>query len=272
MNTLKLNVAQLSLEREGERRQVKGIAYGGGVLSYHGNHIVIDLASLQTKDAKIPLLHNHDGNRHVGFGKLSIVDNQLLIEGTLLSNTFAAEIIQAADEGFVWQMSVHVESGRVLNKGKGDVVNGHTLAVDEVLVFSDGVIREVSFTPIGVDASTSATVLSLCLEKGKTMNEEMKNKDEQIARLTAELSQKEQQLAELEVKMQSEKQAARLSQLEALGIKRERALTLSQASDDVYSAMTQQFALHTKQQAILSADYASSAVEDAPRNNPLLRD
>ena len=180
MNGITLGVLRLSLD---ERRKVKGTAYAGGVLSYYGDHIAIDLDSLQFSGKQIPLLHNHDRDRCVGYGWLAREGKALTVHGEMLSNDHAAEIIKAADDGLEWQMSVHIEAGRVLTRHAGDMVNGEALAVDDVLVMTDGVIREVSFTPTGVDADTSASILSLSLTKEIPMNKPDNTPDERDARI-----------------------------------------------------------------------------------------
>ena len=144
MSGITLHIARLSVD---SRRKMHGIAYSGGVLYYCGDHIAIDLDTLRFDGRQVPLLHNHDRNRYVGFGWLTREGNALAVNGEMLTNEHADAIIQAADEGLEWQMSVHIESDRVLTRHAGDVVNGQALDVDDVIVFANGIVREVSFTP-----------------------------------------------------------------------------------------------------------------------------
>lgn len=257
MNGITLGVLRLSLD---ERRKVKGTAYAGGVLSYYGDHIAIDLDSLQFSGKQIPLLHNHDRDRCVGYGWLAREGKALTVHGEMLSNDHAAEIIKAADDGLEWQMSVHIEAGRVLTRHAGDIINGEALAVDDVLVMTDGVIREVSFTPTGVDADTSASILSLSLTKEIPMNKPDNTPDERDARI-----------AELEAKLAQQQTETRLKELKALGIDGDSAATLAKAPDDVFVALTAQFALQNKQQAVLGANYSGGEDEEQRRPNPLLK-
>lgn len=259
MSGITLSIARLSVD---ERRKMRGVAYAGGVLSYFGDNIAIDLDSLKFDGKQIPLLRSHDRDRVVGYGHLMREGNALIVEGEMLNNDHASEITSAADEGLEWQMSVHIESRRTLTRNAGDVVNGQVITVDEVTVLADGVIREVSFTPTGVDADTSARILSLSLKSNQEpdMNKEL---EQQVATLSAENETLKQQLAE-------QATAAKLAQLSALGVEGERAAKLAKADDDTFAALVEQIQLSAKQSAVLSASYEGGTTETT-RQNPLLK-
>lgn len=259
MSGITLSIARLSVD---ERRKMRGVAYAGGVLSYFGDNIAIDLDSLKFDGKQIPLLRSHDRDRVVGYGHLMREGNALIVEGEMLNNDHASEITSAADEGLEWQMSVHIESRRTLTRNAGDVVNGQVITVDEVTVLADGVIREVSFTPTGVDADTSARILSLSLKSNQEpdMNKEL---EQQVATLSAENETLKQQLAE-------QATAVKLAQLSALGVEGERAAKLAKADDDTFAALVEQIQLSAKQSAVMSASYEGGAAPET-RPNPLLR-
>ena len=276
MSGITLHIARLSVD---SRRKMHGIAYSGGVLYYCGDHIAIDLDTLRFDGRQVPLLHNHDRNRYVGFGWLTREGNALAVNGEMLTNEHADAIIQAADEGLEWQMSVHIESDRVLTRHAGDVVNGQALDVDDVIVFANGIVREVSFTPTGVDADTKATILSLSLNKEAIMpkddnqnaqlSADIAAKDAQIVQLSADVAAKDARIAELEQQIESDRTTARLSQLKALGVDDTRAATLAKADADTYAALVDQLQLSDKQQAVLGTSYDGG--EPQQRKNPLLR-
>ena len=276
MSGITLHIARLSVD---SRRKMHGIAYSGGVLYYCGDHIAIDLDTLRFDGRQVPLLHNHDRNRYVGFGWLTREGNALAVNGEMLTNEHADAIIQAADEGLEWQMSVHIESDRVLTRHAGDVVNGQALDVDDVIVFANGIVREVSFTPTGVDADTKATILSLSLNKEAIMpkdnnqnaqlSADIAAKDAQIVQLSADVAAKDARIAELEQQIESDRTTARLSQLKALGVDDTRAATLAKADADTYAALVDQLQLSAKQQAVLGTSYDGG--EPQQRKNPLLR-
>lgn len=266
MSGITLSIARLSVD---ERRKMRGVAYAGGVLSYYGDNIAIDLDSLQFNGRQIPLLHNHDRDRVVGYGHLMREGNALIVEGEMLNNDHASEITSAADEGLEWQMSVHIESSRTLTRNAGDVVNGQAITVDDVTVLADGVIREVSFTPTGVDADTSARILSLSLksDKEQPMNKEL---EQQVATLSAEKANLAAENETLKQQLAEQATATKLAQLSALGVDGERAAKLAKADDDTFAALVEQIQLSAKQSAVMSASYEGGAAPKT-RPNPLLR-
>lgn len=266
MSGITLSIARLSVD---ERRKMRGVAYAGGVLSYYGGNIAIDLDSLKFDGKQIPLLRSHDRDRVVGYGHLMREGNALIVEGEMLNNGHASEITSAADEGLEWQMSVHIESRRTLTRNAGDVVNGQAITVDDVTVLADGVIREVSFTPTGVDADTSARILSLSLKSNQEpeMNKEL---EQQVATLSAEKASLAAENETLKQQLAEQATAAKLAQLSALGVEGERAAKLAKADDDTFAALVEQIQLSAKQSAVMSASYEGRAAPET-RPNPLLR-
>ena len=266
MSGITLSIARLSVD---ERRKMRGVAYAGGVLSYYGDNIAIDLDSLKFDGKQIPLLRSHDRDRVVGYGHLMREGNALIVEGEMLNNDHASEITSAADEGLEWQMSVHIESRRTLTRNAGDVVNGQAITVDDVTVLADGVMREVSFTPTGVDANTSARILSLSLKPNPEpeMNKEL---EQQVATLSAEKETLAAENETLKQQLAEQATAAKLAQLSALGVEGERAAKLAKADDDTFVALVEQIQLSAKQSAVMSASYEGGAAPET-RPNPLLR-
>lgn len=266
MSGITLSIARLSVD---ERRKMRGVAYAGGVLSYFGDNIAIDLDSLKFDGKQIPLLRSHDRDRVVGYGHLMREGNALIVEGEMLNNDHASEVTSAADEGLEWQMSVHIESRRTLTRNAGDVVNGQAITVDDVTVLADGVIREVSFTPTGVDADTSARILSLSLksDKEQPMNKEL---EQQVATLSAEKANLAAENETLKQQLAEQATTAKLAQLSALGVEGERAAKLAKADDDTFAALVEQIQLSAKQSAVMSASYEGGAAPET-RPNPLLR-
>lgn len=157
---MQLLLSTLNIEQKGKIRKFSGIANSGKPFIYSGKRTIVDLASLMLSD-KVPALLLHDRVARVGFGALSIENGQLKIDGTLLSNDHANAIAADADAGFPWQMSAHINAGKVVAINKGDTItiNGHTIE-GEIQILYDCTVPEVSFTPTGVDSHTSAIILS----------------------------------------------------------------------------------------------------------------
>lgn len=157
--------AKFALDGEGQaaKRKFSGIAYSGDVISNHwywGN-VVFELASI-TVPEKMPALIDHDRGCRAGYVTASRIEaDGLRMDGTLLSNEHGKSVASDSDEGFPWQMSVHIDPGRVeeIMPGVKATINGkeHT---GPLCVFKDSVLREVSFTATGWDSKTTATAMS----------------------------------------------------------------------------------------------------------------
>lgn len=140
-------------------RQFSGVANSGKPFNYYGARVIVDLENLSFAD-KVPALVEHERSKRAGFGTLSVKNNQLMINGTLLDNDFGNEVADDADAGFPWQMSAHViaENEENLTGNSTAVVNGQTVTAP-ITILRNCRIPEVSFTPTGVDSETSAVIL-----------------------------------------------------------------------------------------------------------------
>jgi hypothetical protein len=85
----------------------------------------------------------------------------LTVSGNLLSNEYGTAVATESDEGFPWQMSIHIEPGSIeeVLQGSNTMVNGRSFA-GPITVFKNSKIVEVSFTATGWDANTSAAAMS----------------------------------------------------------------------------------------------------------------
>jgi hypothetical protein len=152
-----------SAEGSSGPRRFRGIAYSGLPMSHPWwGVVVIDLSSTAAKE-QTPALIDHDRAQRAGFAKLEISEGGIEVaEGTLLSNAHGQAVAADSDDGFPWEMSVHVEPGSVeeLKAGAKATVNGREIS-GPASIFRNNRIREVSFTPTGVDDQTSAAAMSL---------------------------------------------------------------------------------------------------------------
>lgn len=140
-------------------RTFSGVAHSGKPFVYKGQRAIVDLSTLSHKDA-VPALLLHDRAARVGVGRLAVGADGLTISGTLLDNEHGKQVAAEADQGFPWQMSAHIDPARVesLPAGKTASVNGQTVT-GPILILRNSDVREVSFTPTGVDKNTHAAVL-----------------------------------------------------------------------------------------------------------------
>lgn len=182
------------------KRTFSGVANSGKAFGYGSYQLVVDLHNIKIKP-KTAVLVEHNPHKAAGVAVLSVNQGVLYANGTLMNNEHGRYIAEAADDGFPWELSVHVDAARYeeVSAGSTVVVNGNEL-IGPVIVMRDCAIREVSFTPVGVDSQTNAIVLSdnspvtfqfsATNQKGNTMTDEEKQKmadlEKQVADLTAE--------------------------------------------------------------------------------------
>jgi hypothetical protein len=144
-------------------RRLEGVAYSGGVISPHSywGAVIFDLSTLELPE-RVPVLVDHDRAQRAGWASLAVRNGALEItEGQLLTNATGQAVAADADQGFPWQMSVHIEPARIeeIQTGASAVVNGRTVT-GPAFVFRQSRIREVTVTPTGADHRTSAQVFS----------------------------------------------------------------------------------------------------------------
>ena len=146
--------------KDGALNKFAGVAYTGDILT-HGfwEHVAFELSSIHPPQ-KLPMLIGHDRDKNAGFSEsITVDDSGIQVSGKLLSNEDGKRIAADAAEGFPWQMSVHIVPDEIVQVKAGYEVNGRTFKADGV-VFRNSTIREISFTPTGVDAGTSTEVFS----------------------------------------------------------------------------------------------------------------
>lgn len=169
------------------KRRFDGVAYSGDLVTGHWywRAVVFDLSSTQAAK-NVPALIEHDRSRRCGFGSLTIGPD-IKINGQLLSNQHGKDVAQDADDGFPWQLSVHIEPGSIeeVAAGTTTTVNGRTFS-GPLTVFRNNTIREVSFTPTGADDQTSARVFSRSTQP-QPKEPAVADKNDETAALRAEV-------------------------------------------------------------------------------------
>lgn len=150
-------------------------AYSGGLIPKLEDiefPVVFDLATM-SKAPNVPLLFNHNPQDIVGHSESITIDkvNGVTAVGVISGIGFRAKEINAtAGNQFPWQMSIGQLAGYMefVKKGETVVVNGRSF-VGPLFVARNGVIRELSFCPMGADANTLATLIASLNLKGNVM-------------------------------------------------------------------------------------------------------
>lgn len=140
--------------------ELEGIAYSGGIIPMHGpyQNLVVDVATLKIAKKKTPILRDHMTSLVSGHGEVTIDGNDVKIKGKLSKKSaHGLEIMQLAEEGFEWEMSLGVYEGTI-EEVKDVEINGHQLSHGFVL--RNGLLREVSIVALGADMNTNAQIFS----------------------------------------------------------------------------------------------------------------
>lgn len=140
-------------------------AYSGAVFEHaFFGPTVIDVAGVKVPEDGIPLYRQHDPNLYVGRSTKVELADAIDVRGYLFVGVPAAdEVARISDQGGKWQASVRAEPNldRIDFVGAENTatVNGREIQ-GPVAVWRETYLREASFTPRGVDSSTSGVALS----------------------------------------------------------------------------------------------------------------
>jgi len=226
--------------KKNRKRKFRGTAYSGQPLRHpYWGVVAFDLSTTEANDPT-PVLVDHDRAKRAGFATLSIGSSIQIEDGTLLDNEQGQAIAAESDAGFPWQMSVHIEPGSIehIESGVTAEVNGHTVQ-GPAYIFRNNLIREVSFTPTGVDHNTSAAAMSAGATAAgnpesthpEDSNMELEELKQQINDLKASLEQ-----AQNEAKAAAER--AEKAEQELATMRRKARLS---AVKDLFSALGREF-------------------------------
>lgn len=215
----------------GKLRTFSGVANSGKPFGYGAVKMILDFDGIAIKP-KTAVLLEHNPHKGAGVATLSVdaISGCLNANGVLVDNEFGRYIAELSDNHFPWEMSVHVDAKRYDEIAAGEklTVNGHEV-MGPIMVMRDCAIREVSFTPVGVDGATSAVVLSngaavsfQYSQSQPTQTEQPSmtmSAEEQAAfdALKAELAELKAENAQLKKQQKKDKAEAKLS---AAGFKR----------------------------------------------------
>lgn len=207
----KINPVPIITSMETKKRQFAGVAYSGGMIKGHGywDAVIFDLSTTKAANDKIPVLIEHDRDQRAGFASLDIMPDKIEVkDGILLNNEHGKAVALESDEGFPWQLSIHIKPGRIeeLQAGSSTIVNGQAITGSAV-IFRDNMIREVSFTPTGADHQTHAQAFSASnqnLNQGEIGKmDELKQLKDEIEGLKASVAASEGKATAAETRAQA---------------------------------------------------------------------
>lgn len=200
-----LSAVDIVPQVEGDKKRTfKGTAYGGGRVDGHWfwgrNGVVFDLEGIEIP-TPTPLLEEHFSTSRVGVVKEVGINQNITVTGDFLRNAKAREVVDDADDGYPFQMSMFIDPGSVEEVGQGVnvVVNGQTFT-GPVAVFRNNRIREFTICSTGADRTTSVNAFSA---KPGTKNQPTEDTDVtelEKAQAAQKQAEKERDVAQEELK------------------------------------------------------------------------
>lgn len=160
------DVSLAAADAGGKTRHCKmSPAYSGAVFEHpFFGPTVIDVAGVKVPGDGVPLYRQHDPSLYVGRSTEVNLADAIDVRGFLFVGVEAAdEVARISDQNGKWQASIRAEPNLdkidFIGAESSVAVNGKQIA-GPVAVWRESHLREVSFTPRGVDSSTSAVALS----------------------------------------------------------------------------------------------------------------
>lgn len=148
--------------------------------------VVIDLAGLVPAKSQIPVRFGHDRFQVIGHcTEINIGPERITATGVLsCRNVHARNVVDAAQNGLKWQMSVgvHCERTEFLKLGETTVVNGRTVT-GPAFVTRESVLREISIVDVGSDPGTSVEFLNGATVDFVPEDQEVESEEEMLARV-----------------------------------------------------------------------------------------
>lgn len=114
------------------KKNLRLMLYDGSVVPhwYWGN-LAFELSSMKLAKKSVPILHDHDTDRRVGFSTDATFDGKFVMEGKQLENEHAQSVRADAMLGFPFESSLRFdpENSKITHimEGSQIEVNGHTL-------------------------------------------------------------------------------------------------------------------------------------------------
>jgi len=212
-----------------------GVAYSGGVIPQYGwyGDAAIDLSTLQMPKGAVFALIDHDFSKRAGKLTAELSGGQIIVNGEFFTNEAGNEVAKLFAEGAPWQMSIGINSKtRSSDEKSAVVVNGQMLSINTL--FSNAMLREVSFVPVGADPNTAVAAFSAANSPalpepgGKPEGVNMKTIEEltaDLASVTAVLESEKAARLDAEGKLAALNEAQRAVDLSALATRIGRPLT-----------------------------------------------
>ena len=156
-------------DAESKGKRFRLVANSGMPFEHWCGQLVFDLKGVKWGKDKLPVLHNHEPGRRVGWTDKIEVDEEkgLVMTGTFLKNAIAREVQEDAAAGYPWQASIYLKALKIEEIAEKTTaeVNGRTI-IGPATIFRESYLREGSFCELGADEQTGAELFSAKKEDG----------------------------------------------------------------------------------------------------------
>lgn len=173
---------------EGKSRTIQMTAYSGKIVPNHWywGDLAIDTSGLKMAKKTIPILHDHDTDRKIGFGSFEVSEDHSIKskEVELVDTPFSAEFVKLSDQGFPYEASIFARPSkiqRLMEKEEAEV-NGFMMKGPGT-IWRESVLKECSVCTFGADANTKSVAMTEGDEEMALEVEETKlsdNKKEEV--------------------------------------------------------------------------------------------
>ena len=223
----------IDFDEEGDVRKASMLGYSGKPMEHPWfGQIIVDVAGIDFRHPRIPILEDHDGDKKIGFAdKVDLEKNQVYFdEITVLDNEIANEFYNNAKKGFPYQASISIYPKKIEELADDKAfaeVNGYKVKGPGI-IFRESVFRESSVVTFGMDHRTNTEAynealptLSLSEADAKTIKNFLKKEETSMS--DEKLTELENKLKEYETKLEetTNKAETYASQLEEFKTKNE---------------------------------------------------
>jgi len=150
---------------DGEKKKLLMVGYSGGIIKNHfyWGDLAIDVEGMSLSSNNIPILHDHDTDQKIGFGKFIVNSQHQIVpeDATFVDTEAAREFIKLSGEGFPYQASIRANPTQIirLEENEEAEVNGFTMKGPGT-VWRKSVLKECSVTTFGADSNTKSVAMS----------------------------------------------------------------------------------------------------------------
>jgi len=209
------------------------VGYTGKVMSQAGRHFIFDLEGIEAKAGGVIVLREHERDRIVGHGQVSVDERGLIVKGNFSKATpDGIEIKAILDEGIVpLQCSVGIAPKDIEHGDSDMAVNGVQLSKG-IEVWKKSYVGEVSICSWGVDTDTSVKSFAKEIDMTEEIKKELEEKEEHVCECEGDCTCEKEEPEVKEEEVVEEEVVEEVVEEPKEEVKEEKELKFSQADLD----------------------------------------